>query len=114
MPIIRAERHRWQTGSIVERGQRICLPGITDRHRIRHLGRRNHDRITVNFGVSPVPFLIFAGDGKFTRFPAFDDQPAVGMGEVELERSGQVLHRSIGRTLIGNLFAIGFGQRTIG
>ena len=114
LPIIRAERHGGQAGSVVERGQRIGLPGITGRHRLGHLGRRNHDRITVNPGVGPVPLVVLSGDGEFAQLVALHDQSTIGMGEIKFQCTGQVFHRSIGRTSIWNFFAIGSGQRTIG
>src|SRR5208282_6846319 len=35
-PIVSAERHGGQSGSVVESGRRIGLPGVTRRFRVRH------------------------------------------------------------------------------
>ena len=79
--MVRAERHRRQSGPTVEITVGIVQPGVTHSQWLRDFFARNDHRIALNSRIRWLPFFIRPGDGKTFQTAVVRDQSAVGVCE---------------------------------
>ena len=79
-----------------------------------HGGRRDGDGVAFDGGVGPIPFVVVAGYGEFLGLVAFDDEAAVGVGEVKADGVFAAVDGFDGWSLIDDVLAVEVGECAIG
>ena len=73
-PVIRAERRRGQSSTVVKIAHRVVLPCVTRGDGMRHFRAGDDDLFAFNLRLGVVPLFVFSGDGESEPVAARDHE----------------------------------------